>query len=70
MTPAVQWFLSDKDFEQVEIKSRQTIEILEFAKLEEVDPMFFDQPSYLVPDKNGTKACLRSSLRVGRLCSN
>jgi DNA end-binding protein Ku len=48
--------MTKEDFEKVEIKSQQTIEIMEFVDLAEVDPMFFDTPYYLVPEKNGAKA--------------
>jgi DNA end-binding protein Ku len=48
--------LTDKDFESVEIKSQHVIEIVQFVDAAEVDPMFFDQPYYLVPEKGGGKA--------------
>ena len=35
---------------------RRTIEIVEFIDLEEVDPVYFDHPYYLVPLKGGEKA--------------
>lgn len=34
----------------------RTIEIVEFIDLDEVDPLFFDHPYYLVPLKGGEKA--------------
>ena len=48
--------LTDKDFERVKIESTQTVDIKEFVKLEEIDPMFFDEPYYLAPEKGGDKA--------------
>jgi len=48
--------LSEKDFERVKIESTQTVDIKEFVKLEEIDPMFFDEPYYLAPEKGGDKA--------------
>jgi DNA end-binding protein Ku len=57
--------LSDKDFERVNIKSNQTVDIKEFVDLEEIDPMFFDQPYFLAPEKGGDKAygLLRDALK-------
>ncbi len=48
--------LNDKDYERVNIKSNQTVDIQEFVELADIDPMFFDQPYYLAPEKGGDKA--------------
>jgi len=48
--------LDDEDFERVKIASNQTVDIKEFVDLEEIDPMFFDQPYFLAPEKGGDKA--------------
>jgi DNA end-binding protein Ku len=48
--------LTPDDFQRVQIKSNQTIDIREFVKLEDIDPRFFDQPYFLAPEKNGAKA--------------
>ena len=48
--------LTDKDFERVEVKSKQVVEIKEFVRLDEIDPMFFDQPYLLGPEKGGDRA--------------
>lgn len=57
--------LDKKDFERVNIKSNQTVDIREFVALEEIDPMFFDQPYFLAPEKGGDKAyvLLREALK-------
>ncbi len=34
----------------------RTIEIVEFIDMEEVDPLYYDHPYYLVPAKGGEKA--------------
>jgi DNA end-binding protein Ku len=41
------------------------VDIIEFVSLEEIDPMFFDRPYYLEPQKKGAKAyaLLREALR-------
>ncbi len=36
--------------------STETIEIEEFVDLDAIDPIYFDHPYYLVPDKQGAKA--------------
>ncbi|MDQ6632003.1 MAG: Ku protein [Verrucomicrobiota bacterium] len=48
--------LTEKDYERVNIKSNQTVDIQEFVELAEIDPMFFDQPYFLAPEKGGDKA--------------
>lgn len=37
-------------------KASHTIDIEEFVDLAEIDPVYFDQPYYLVPDEKGKKA--------------
>jgi len=57
--------IEDKDFDRVKLKSAQTIDIRAFVDLNEIDPMFFDQPYFLAPEKGGDKAyaLLRDSLK-------
>jgi len=56
--------ITPDDFQRVQVKSNQAVDIREFVKLEDIDPRFFDQPYYLAPEKNGTKAyvLLKSAL--------
>jgi DNA end-binding protein Ku len=57
--------MTDKDFEKVMPEASQTIDIKEFVDLAEIDPMFFDTPYYLEPQKGGKKAyaLLRDTLK-------
>jgi len=57
--------LSEEDFTKVKIESNQTVDIKEFVDLSEIDPMFFDQPYFLAPEKGGDKAyvILREALQ-------
>jgi DNA end-binding protein Ku len=48
--------LTKEDFERVEIKSSQTVDIREFVDLADIDPRFFDEPYFLAPEKAGAKA--------------
>jgi DNA end-binding protein Ku len=57
--------LDDKDFERVMPEATQSIDIVEFVDLGDIDPMFFDTPYYLEPQKGGKKAyaLLRDTLK-------
>jgi DNA end-binding protein Ku len=57
--------IEEGDFRRADIEATQTVEIMEFVPLEEIDPMFFDKPYYLEPQKNGAKAyaLLREALK-------
>jgi DNA end-binding protein Ku len=57
--------ITEQDFERVNIKSNQTVDIKEFVDLKEIDPMYFDAPYYLAPEKGGDKAytLLREALK-------
>jgi DNA end-binding protein Ku len=57
--------LKDEDFRAADIKATQTVEVLQFVRLNEIDPIFFDRPYYLEPQKQGAKAyaLLRDALK-------
>lgn len=57
--------LTDDDLKAVNPEATQTVEILEFVELERINPMYFDTPYYLEPEKKGRHAyaLLRESLR-------
>ena len=44
------------EIKKVQPKSADSMEILEFVKLDEVDPLYFDSSHYLVPEEAGRKA--------------
>jgi DNA end-binding protein Ku len=56
--------VTEDDFKSVNTKSNQTVDIKAFVKLEAIDPMFFDEPYFLAPEKGGDKAyaLLRAAL--------
>jgi DNA end-binding protein Ku len=47
--------LTDEDFKKVAIKSTKIIEISDFVDYQQIDPVFFDTPYYLVPGKASSK---------------
>lgn len=48
--------LEPEDFKRVQLKSNQMVEIKEFVDLDQIDTRYFDEPYFLVPEKNGAKA--------------
>jgi len=48
--------MTDEELESVSPERSRTIEITQFIDLEEVDPIYYDHPYYLVPAKGGEKA--------------
>jgi DNA end-binding protein Ku len=56
--------ISDEDFRRADIEATQTVDIVEFVKLEEIDPLLFYKPYYMEVRKGGDKAysLLRQSL--------
>ncbi len=58
--------LSDEDFARVNPEATQSVDIVQFVDLSEIDPMFFDKPYYLEPEKRGRHAyaLLREALKV------
>jgi DNA end-binding protein Ku len=57
--------IEEEDFKRADIEATQTVDILEFVPLQDIDPMFFDKPYYLEPEKKGVKAyaLLREALK-------
>jgi DNA end-binding protein Ku len=47
---------TDEELKGLEGEASQTIDILEFVPLEQVDPIYFEKTYYLGPDKGGSKA--------------
>jgi len=57
--------LKDDDFKRVDVEATQTVDIIDFVALAEINPMFFHKPFYMEPAKGGGKAyvLLREALR-------
>jgi DNA end-binding protein Ku len=57
--------LKEDDFRRVDVEATQTIEILDFVSMEEINPIYFHKPFFTEPQKAGLKAyvLLREALR-------
>jgi DNA end-binding protein Ku len=57
--------LSDADFRRANVEATQTANILSFVEAEQIPPLYFDTPYYLVPEKRGenTYVLLREALK-------
>jgi DNA end-binding protein Ku len=62
--------LKEEDFARVDVEATQTVDIINFVALDEVDPLLFYKPYYLEVGKGGDKAyvLLRDALfETGRI---
>jgi DNA end-binding protein Ku len=63
--------LKEEDFRRVDVEATQTVDIIDFVPLADIDPMFFNKPFYMEAGKGGDKAyvllrdALRNSGKVG-----
>src|ERR1700685_2572884 len=48
--------LKDEDFQRVDLEATDTIDIVDFVDLTQINPMFFYKPYYLEPLKGGAAA--------------
>jgi DNA end-binding protein Ku len=48
--------ISDEDFKKASPEKTKTIDIVQFADETEIDPIYYDKPYYLVPDKGAAKS--------------
>jgi DNA end-binding protein Ku len=56
--------IKEEDFARVDVEATQTVDIINFVKLEEINPLLFSKPYYMQAEKGGDKAygLLRDSL--------
>ena len=47
--------VDDEDVKALAPKASRTIEIEDFVDLDQIDPVYFEQPYYLAPDKQRSK---------------
>jgi DNA end-binding protein Ku len=57
--------IEDEDLKRVNPEATQSVDIVQFVDLGEINPMFFDKPYYLEPEKRGRHAyaLLREALK-------
>src|ERR1041385_3961473 len=48
--------ITDEDIERADVELTKTIQIMEFVNEAEIDPLYFDKPYYLEPQKGGEHA--------------
>lgn len=63
--------LKDDDFKRVDVEATQTVDILDFVALDEINPIHFQKPYFMEPQKTGQRAyvllhdALAASKKVG-----
>lgn len=60
--------LSDEDFKKADVRKTKTIDIINFAREDEIDAIYFEKPYFLEPQKGSEKAysLLRSALEKSK----
>ena len=48
--------ITDEDFKRVNPEATQSVDIVQFVDLSEINPMYYDKPYYLEPEKRGRHA--------------
>jgi DNA end-binding protein Ku len=56
LSPGQYVVIKEKDLEAAAPKKSKTIEMEDFVDLDEIDPVYFDRPYYVVPQEQGVKA--------------
>ena len=63
--------MTDEDLEKADVEHSKAIQIMEFVNEDEIDPLYFDKPYYLEPQKGGEHAyalmreALANSKKIG-----
>jgi DNA end-binding protein Ku len=48
--------VTDEDFAKASPEKSKTIDIIQFVKEEEIDPIYYEKPYYITPDKGASKS--------------
>jgi DNA end-binding protein Ku len=56
VSPGEYVVVREEELEAAAPKKSKTIEIEDFVEMDEIDPVYFDRPYYVVPQEQGTKA--------------
>lgn len=63
--------LTDEDFKKANVRKTKTVDIEDFTDEKQIDPIYYEKPYYLEPDKGATKAyglllyALKKAKKVG-----
>ena len=63
--------VNEEDFKRADVEATQTVDILNFVDVHEIDPLFFYKPYYMQTEKGGEKAyallcdALKASDKIG-----
>jgi DNA end-binding protein Ku len=60
--------ITDEDLDKADVELTKTIQIQEFVREDEIDPVYFDKPYYLEPQKGGERAyaLMRDALALSK----
>jgi len=60
--------LSEEDFEKADLKKTKTIEVINFTEEDQIDPLYYEVPYYLEPEKGAANAyiLLREALKKSK----
>jgi DNA end-binding protein Ku len=60
--------LTDEDFKKANVRKTKAVDIVDFTKESEIDPIYYEKPYYLEPDKGAAKpyALLREALKKSK----
>ncbi|MEZ5394896.1 MAG: Ku protein [Bryobacterales bacterium] len=63
--------IDDEEIKKIAPQSSSTMEILEFVKIDEIDPLYFDSSYYTTPDEAGRKpyALLTKAMQESGYCA-
>jgi len=60
--------ITDEDLDKADVELTKTIQIQEFVQEDDIDPLYFDKPYYLEPQKGGERAyaLMRDALALSK----
>ena len=62
-------FMDDADLDNLKLKSRQVVELTQFVNANEIDPLYFERPYYVLPDGEAAEEgyrVIRDALKLSK----
>ena len=62
-------FMDDSDLDNLKLKSRQVVELTQFVSANEIDPLYFERPYYVLPDGEAAEEgyrVIRDALKLSK----